>query len=487
MEAHTSAGSRPGPAEQLVDAPLSWGSGAAMNAFEATMWRAEGAMHSPVLALELLDSVPDWDRFLAAHEWAVRMVPRGRQRVVEAPLGLGAPRWSLDPHYDLSRHVSRVRLPDGDGWASLLRSAAHLAMSPFDRTRPPWEAVLFEGLPDGRGAYLLKMHHSATDGLGVGQLLSLLHSRRREPRTDKPQPPERPVEQSSTLGVLGHQIRHDVGSVPSIVTEVGSAALGTLRDPLGSLRTAVRYGRSLQRVLTPPRAPGSRLLAHRGSAWRFAALDVPLADLRASAKAANGTVNDAYLAALLGGYRLYHEAMSTPVEAIPMAIPLSVRRPGDPPGGNRIAGARFSGPVATTDPRARIQEIRALILSARSEPAIDTIALMSPTLARLPGSVIAHLAGTQTRGNDLQATFVPGARGKLYLAGAHIERIYPYAPLPGCAAIIMLVTHGDTGCVGVNADAAAVTEPDLFVRCLLDGFAEVLSLHPGSAAPTART
>jgi hypothetical protein len=81
---------------------------------------------------------------------------------------------------------------------------------------------------------------------------------------------------------------------------------------------------------------------------------------------------------------------------------------------------------------------------------------------------------------------VPGGRGELYLAGAHIERVYPFAPLPGCAAMIMLVTHGDTGCVGINLDAAAITSPELFVRCLVDGFAEVLALNPGSSAPIAR-
>jgi len=47
------------------------------------------------------------------------------------------------------------------GGRRLLEAAAQLAMSPFDRARPPWEAVLYEGLPDGRAAYVLKMHHSA--------------------------------------------------------------------------------------------------------------------------------------------------------------------------------------------------------------------------------------------------------------------------------------------------------------------------------------
>ena len=53
-------------------------------------------------------------------------------------------------------------------------------MTPFDRARSPWEAYLFEGLPDGRAAHMLKMHHSTTDGMGSVQLFSQLHSRTRE-------------------------------------------------------------------------------------------------------------------------------------------------------------------------------------------------------------------------------------------------------------------------------------------------------------------
>ncbi|MDQ2706356.1 MAG: hypothetical protein M3Z25_01360 [Actinomycetota bacterium] len=123
----------------------------------------------------------------------------------------------------------------------------------------------------------------------------------------------------------------------------------------------LRYGQSLRRVLIPPDAVGSPLLARRSLTWRFAALDVPVADLKAAGKAAGGSINDAYLAALLGGYRRYHEAMAASVpEAIPIAIPISVRKPTDPPGGNRISSARISGPLANADPKARIEEVRAL-------------------------------------------------------------------------------------------------------------------------------
>jgi len=145
-----------------MDAPLSWGAATSMNPLETLFWRAEAdpRLRSTLVAAEILDHAPDWDRLVAAHEWATRMVPRFRKRVVEAPLGLAHPEWTPDPDFDLGFHLRRTRLPDGGDW---LDTAAQLAMAPFDRRRPPWEAVLVEGLQDGRAAYLLKLQ-SLLDG-----------------------------------------------------------------------------------------------------------------------------------------------------------------------------------------------------------------------------------------------------------------------------------------------------------------------------------
>lgn len=478
-------GEERGDGPRAVDAPLDWGAGAELNAFEVLMWRAEvdRKLSSTVAFIEELDGVPDWDRFVAAHDWAVRMAPRFSQRVVEPPLGLGAPRWTSDPDFDLRYHVRRVAVPGAGGWTELLEAATALAMTPFDRARSTWEAVLFEGLSGGKAAYFLKMHHVMTDGMSAMQLLGGLHSRRRDPNPNKPQPPRVDASVTSSVDALLEQIRADVRGAPGLLGAVGSTVLGAVRDPKGVLR----YGQSLRRVLTPPDAPGSPLIAKRSLTWRFAALDVSVADLKAAGMAAGGSLNDAFLAGLLGGYRRYHEAMAADVpEAIPVAIPISVRKPNDPAGGNRISSARISAPLAVKDPRARIERVRELIVLAKGEPAGDVIGLFSPMLARLPGAVIAQVAGPMTKGNDLQASNVPGLREDVYLAGAKVERLYGYGPLPGCAAMISFVSHGPVGCIGVNFDPAAFTEDELFLQSLLEGFWEVLSLHEGSAKPIAR-
>jgi diacylglycerol O-acyltransferase / wax synthase len=469
--------------------PLDWGSTREMNGVEALMWRAERdpRLRSTICALEELDNTPAWERILAAHDWATRLVPRFRQRVVESALGLGVPTWANDPDFDLHYHVRRVRLADGSGFAELLDAAEQIAMTPLDRVRPLWEGVLFEGLPDGRSAYLFKLHHSMTDGLGGVQLLSELLSRQREPSPDKPQVPRPGPERASGSRALVKQVLRGATGLPWCAASGAGAALRALADPLHAGRDALRFGRSLQRVLADPDAPGSPLLRGRSLSSRWAALDVAFAELRAAGNAAGGSLNDAFLASLLGGFRRYHEELGASIERMRVAVPVSVRRVDDAPGGNRIAGSRLAAPVGIADPADRIVAVGELVRRARDEPALNAFGLIAPGLARLPAPLISRLAGGLTKSNDLQASNVTGLREEVFFAGARIDRVYPFGPLPGCASMITLQSWGETCCIGVNLDPAAITEPPRFARCLADGFDEVLALADPGAHAAVRT
>jgi hypothetical protein len=195
-------------------------------------------------------------------------------------------------------------------------------------------------------------------------------------------------------------------------------------------------------------------------------------------------VNDAYLAGLIGGFRLYHEKMGRPVDAIPVAIPISVRRPEDPAGGNRIAVGRMAGPVGIEDPFERLLTIREQVRAARTEPAVDIFNTLGSLLAWLPGQVLAQFSGATTQ-NDLQASNVPGIPWDTYVAGAKVERMFPFGPLPGCAVMATMITHNGVACLGLNSDAASITEPELFADCLVDGFNEILALAADGDDPRA--
>ncbi|MGY1671462.1 WS/DGAT domain-containing protein [Geodermatophilus sp. SYSU D00710] len=173
------------------------------------------------------------------------------------------------------------------------------------------------------------------------------------------------------------------------------------------------------------------MLNHRtGRAWVLRTLDCSLVDLRDAGRTAGGSVDDAYLAALLGGLRRYHEHHGTPVGDLPVPMPDSLRRADDPLGGNEFAGAVFGAPAGVEDPAERIAVIRGLVLSVVTEPALDTISVLAPVVSRLPavvGATIMEHGGART---DLAASNVPGIREKVFLAGARIDRCIPLRPAP---------------------------------------------------------
>jgi diacylglycerol O-acyltransferase len=462
-----------------ADTLASWGGDQDLSAWEALMWRTGGdyRTRSTGVMIELLDTEPAWDRLVAAHDRFTRRVPRLRERIVEPALPLVPPAWSPDPHFDLSYHLQRVRLPGDGSMAELNALAAQFAARPLDPERPPWEALLVLGVTGGQAAYLFKPHHSLSDGIGLLQLLDLAHGHSREPGPADDRPMPKPRKKESPEGLLINRLAGKVVGAPaSALREVFHAAGQLAGDPIGTTSDAVKFARSLRRVLAPPDAPHSPALAGSGSGYRLDTFDVVFDDLKAAGRAAGGSVNDAFLAGLLGGVRLYHEKLSLSIDSIPVAIPVSLRTDTDPMGANRFAGARFVAPVGEPDPRARIAAIHDFIAGARMEPALGFLDLLAPVLSRLPGIVLTRIAGEMTGLSDLQASNLGAIGRPLYLAGTRVTRVYPMGPRPGVPAMVAMVTYDGTCCIAVNYDPDAVADPAAFSACLREGFDEVTAL-----------
>jgi hypothetical protein len=204
---------------------------------------------------------------------------------------------------------------------------------------------------------------------------------------------------------------------------------------------------------------------------------VPLAGLKAGSKAAGGSLNDGFLAGILGGFWRYHERVGAPVGTLTLGIPISLRAQDDPQGGNRFTGARFTAALDEPDPAGRITTIREFVLSARDTGGSAAVNdLLAPMLGWLPAPVIGALSGSLTSANDVQVSNMPGVTYPVYIAGSRIVRMYPFGPLPGCAAMITLLSHEDMCCIGINVDAAAVTDPAGLVEDLQAGLDEVVAL-----------
>jgi diacylglycerol O-acyltransferase len=86
---------------------------------------------SGIMAVELLDSSPDWDRFRTRFENASRRVLRLRQKVVVPTLPTAAPRWVIDPDFNLDFHVRRMRVPEPGTLREVFDLAELILQSPL--------------------------------------------------------------------------------------------------------------------------------------------------------------------------------------------------------------------------------------------------------------------------------------------------------------------------------------------------------------------
>jgi diacylglycerol O-acyltransferase len=455
-----------------------WGSTPELNQLDSLMWRTERppAASWTGVVVQLLDSTPLWERLWRAHEWAIGIVPRFAERVVDPIIPTGPPMWSPDPHFDLGYHLRRIKLPAPGTTAQLLELAQTLGVTPLDRKRPPWVALFVEGLEDGRSAYVLQAHHVLMDGAGATQLFSRIFPQ--TPDIPSEQPPEQPARKSvSRTSAALHGLVGQLRVGPKIGTRLGSALTHVTADPAGSARDAAKYASSMLRVARPP-APASSSLLAGGSrtAWRFGTLECELDDLKKAGKAAGGTVNDAFVTAILGGLRRYHERHDVEMGDIPISMPVSVRRAGDPMGGNRFTGAFFAAPGSVADPADRIRAMRSKVAAVRDEPAIDFLNSLTPLMNLAPSDLVAATLSGLTSNAVLTTSSWPGVPYPTYIAGARFERMFVFGPLPGTAMCAALCTHVGVCCIALNVDGDVFPDIDVLWECMQQGLDEVLAL-----------
>lgn len=440
---------------------------------------------SGIMALEVLDTTPDWDRFRTRFEHASRRVLRLRQKVVVPTLPTAAPRWVVDPDFNLDFHVRRMRVAEPGTLRQVFDLAEVLLQSPLDIARPLWTVTLIEGLADGKAATLLHLSHAVTDGVGSVEMFAQIYDLERDPPAE-PAPPQ-PIPQDLSPNDLMREGLNQLpfavaGGVRDALWGAASAVGRAVLNPTSAVAGAIGYARSSVRVMGRAAEP-SPLLRRRSLATRTEAIDIPLADLHRAAKAGGGSINDAYLAGLCGALGRYHDVLGVPVATLPMAVPVNLRAEADPAGGNRFTGVNLAAPVGTADPVERMRKIRAQITQRREEPAMDIIGSIAPVLSVLPTPLLESMTGSVIA-SDVQASNVPVYAGDTYIAGAKILRQYGIGPLPGVAMMVVLISRGGYCTITTRYDRAAIRHEDLFARCLLDGFDEVLALA-GEPAPRA--
>ena len=451
-----------------------------LGALDEIMLRAESNPRTRnwVLSLIILDKKPNTARLLEQFERASREFVRLRQVVVPAPTPLGYARWQAVERFDPKEHFEHLALPRGSSFDDLLQLACNFINKPGDLTRPLWEAMLIDNVkhPEGKCAFMMRMHHAIADGMGAVQLfLSLFDTHAdAEPREFLEPPHAKPM---SWLARASADVRDSLPDAKQLASRAAKVALAHVTSPLSQWREDKALLDSIQRLYGSESAPGSPLLAERSMSRQFLAWDFPFPPFKQALKNLGWSVNDGYLTAVTLGLKRYHEALHCPVDTLPLTIPVNVRRggEGEQTAGNHIAPVKLKLPMHLDDPHEIAADIGDKVRSALQEPALGLMSWLAPTIKGAPQFVVDKIADSMAE-VDIQASNVPGYPFAPYLAGSKIVRSYPFAPLPGVAAMVALYTQNNVAQVGIQLDKAAIEEPKRLQDCLTAAFEEIISL-----------
>ena len=452
-----------------------------MRASDAFTWYMERdpALRSTIVVVDWLDRAPEWEVLVDRVDRISRLMPSLLQHIVESPFRLTAPRWAYDPDFDLHWHLSRIAAPRPGTRDAVLELARRAAMTAFDRARPLWEVTLVEGMEGGEAALIIKLHHSLSDGVGAMRMLAIVADLQREPADLGEMPPVPPHEPADLLTLVTGTVGSMAGRTMSVARLGAGAAIPAwtryARDPVGYVRDAVGMARSVYRTAAPNRSTLSPVMRDRATTRQLAMIEVSLDALKKSAKTVGGTVNDAYLAAIAGGLRTYHERHGAAVDSLRALMPINLRAGKDANWGNRITLQRLIVPVGEADPAARMRALHRVARAAREEPSLSVTETIAGALNMLPvgyvGGILKHV--------DFVVSNVPGAPFPVYLAGSKITGMFAFGPTIGASVNTTLMSYDGTCDIGINIDTAAVPDPDILIGCLRESLAEITALGDG--------
>lgn len=365
------------------------------------------------------DAEPDYvGRLLKEWSKHLQALPPFNRRPV---LRLGLWYWEEDNAFDLDYHLRHLALPHPGRIRELLAMVSRLHGNLMDRNRPLWEFYVIEGLPGGRFATYIKIHHALVDGVSAARMMA--QSLSRSPKEHKPpvwaQTVGKPAStrRASPAPGLLQQLANVVQMGRDIVPGIGSGLWDIVRSSTTDSACAL-----------PFQAPQTLFNVEISGSRRFASQSYSLARIKRIGDVANATVNDVTLAICAGALRKYLEAhKALPKKPLIAMVPVSLRGESDAEG-NQVSLLLANLATHLADPVKRLQRIVQSTSEAkerlRTMPRLQKMAHGITSISPLGLGMVTGAARKYPLFNVVISN-VPGPQDTLYLDGARLDEAYP--------------------------------------------------------------
>lgn len=445
----------------------------------------------------------DFDDFVKHIEGRLHLVPRYRQRLVQAPFNLAHATLEDDPKFKIQNHVIRHILRPGMNQSEAIDEIMRHYEVPLDFSRPLWEMHSFEGLEGARTAIVSKVHHSLVDGVSGVELLKVMFDLKPVPDPIEAPAQEWQPEKPSTPMLRMLEAMRDITARPVQTAMETSREL--MRDPesfADQARTVMDGFTQLtelarRRIVSTPWNSGL-VGQRRALAWSV----MSFGDFRKIRNAFGGSINDVVLTILTEAASRYlqHHGYAANGQLC-IGCPVNVRHKEEQSSlGNRVSMMFPMLPAEPMDVVERLKYVfgetekiktaqlpqaleRLMSMGDSVPPALLGIGSRMSTMALNAASAMFKLSGYKPRpdgfllptmGINFVATNVPGVQVPQYLFG---HKCLEQIPLVPCGATlgygVAILSYNQTLCFGMSADPNLMPDVSLMKFFVDEVFAEM--------------
>lgn len=370
--------------------------------------------------------------------------------------------WRDVGEIDIRHHFQRRTLAAGRGPDALWELVSDLHALRLDRSAPLWMAYLIDGLPDGRFAFYIKVHHIVVDGVAGLQMIT--DSLSTDPHK-RSMPPF-----YATTRPTGHPAltpRPGPRSTLRAITATAAAGVGlTGRTLRAELATAVGSLVS-ESVAAPFGAPHTRFNTKLGPFRAVAGTSMDRARIRAVQDAAGVSANDVVTTVISGVMRAWlADRGELPDRSLVAICPVTVRRHDavvPDSHGNQFGLGLCTLGTDIGDPAQRLALVTSAMTNVKHQVAQQGPGAMLIVLAPAIGpTVLLPLLPFTSRippSYNMPISNVPGPHQQMYFNGAHVDEIYPVSVVyDGMALNVTMCSYAERIGVGYVADRDVVTD-----------------------------
>jgi diacylglycerol O-acyltransferase len=388
---------------------------------------------------------------------------------------------------DMRNHIRQIDLPAPGSMQQFYETVSFLNAGLLDRGHPLWECYIIDGIENGRLAVMIKVHHSLIDGEGglrvmrnflsdsprnktlAGPWMALASGDK--PRRSRPSVSQIQRLQSMLKGLT--KLPGDVIGVGTDVLDLGVQSLN-LKPRMASLPFTARHTLFNNTAKSAARA--------------YANTELPLADVKAVAKATDTSVNDVVMTIIDDALHHYLREHQAPTDRPLVAfVPMSLRDESGGGGGNQVSAELVAMGAPETSLGERLRQINRATTNAKAK------GRGMQTTSRQAYALL--LAGSLTMSDtlpwfgkapsaNLVISNMKGPTGQLYLAGAPLVAFLGLPILPPGAGlnVTFASVNKDIG-LAIGAAPEAVDDPFRLAQLIEQAFRR-LQADAGETAPT---